>query len=148
MEIWSLLLQIRKLRQRGRLIFRMLQKGLKFLTRPLFCSSLGCCACPHLSCLGGAGLGYVGLCLCGGGWVQSSTVCPSPPTHLALGLCLQSCLHLPWQQSEMAWTLPLSKRNQCPAQVLPQLLQFRTLLDSKTMASEPLPPIFVFTLWD
>lgn len=74
-------------------------------------------------------------------------LCAPPNPTSPLGLYLQGCLRLPWQQSEMqprglvAWTLPLPKRRQCPAQVLPLLLQFGSSLDSKASASEPLPHV-------
>lgn len=148
--ICSLLVQVRKLRQRQRLIFLTLQKGLELLMRPL--PSALCWgvvqACP---CPGGAQLGYASSRLCGGGSVCSGSVC-SPAPHTSPRACVsRAVLHNERppppasaakrdgsQRRLVAKALLLSKRDPVSSPGPAQLLQFGSSLES----SELLPAVW------
>lgn len=114
--IWNLLLQIGRLRHRGRLMSWMLQKGLKLLMGPLLSALLGCCAGMPAPLLTG---GLVRLCELIPVWwgqAQRSVPPPRPATHTPHpGPVSPGLPASPWQQSEMAARGPWWPRP-CPCQ--------------------------------
>ena len=147
------------------------QKGLELITKPLLSAPAGVYVCVrlHLSCPGGAQLGYGSFRLCCGSWVHGSSVHPRPPPapprpqpgpvspgqpcklELTGGQTGIRCHpHPPPQQSEtdgsqrglVAWTLPLSQRDPVSS---PGPTLAPPGVGSKTKVSQPLPRTFVIT---